>query len=93
MRAATVSNAGLADLLGGVERAAARKDGQAGEGSLLVGAEELVAPCDRGAQRLLSFRSVARPSGEKRQPAVETAEQLPRRERLDACRRQLERER
>ena len=45
---------GVADLLGGGERAAAGEHGQPGEQALLVRLEEVVRPLDRRAQRLLA---------------------------------------
>ena len=69
---------GFADLLGGLERAAAGEDGQAGEELLLGLVEQVVAPGDRRPQRLLALRGVARAAGQQRQPVLEPLEQLRR---------------
>ena len=50
---------GVCHLLGGFECAAASEDGEAGEELLLLAGEELVAPLDRGSQRLLAGIGVA----------------------------------
>ena len=50
---------GVRDLLGRLERAAAAEDRQAREEQLLLLAEQLVAPLDRGAQRALALGQVA----------------------------------
>ena len=49
-----VSRSASADLFGRFERAAAREDGEAGEELLLLGCEQVVAPLDGRAERLLA---------------------------------------
>ena len=56
------------DRLGRLEGEAAGEDGQAAEEGLLLGVEQVVAPGDRVAHRLLAGRQVARPAGQQRQP-------------------------
>ena len=50
----------VAHALGGLQRAAAGEDPEAGEGESLVGAEQVVAPLDRGYERLLAGGGIAR---------------------------------
>ena len=66
-----------ADRLGGLERAAADEDGEAREQRLLVGAEQLVAPVDRRAQRLLALGQVARAAGEELEAAARAGRAAP----------------
>ena len=82
-----------ADGLGGVERAAAGEDGEAREERLLVRAEQVVAPVDRRAERLLAGGQVARAAGEEVEALLEPREQRLRREQLRARGRELDRER
>ena len=57
---------GRADLLCGLERAAAGEDGEPGEEALLRGRQQLVRPPDRGPERLLAGIGVS--------PALEQVE-------------------
>ena len=82
-----------ADGLGGVERAAAVEDGEAREERLLVGAEQVVAPVDRRAERLLARGQVAWAAGEEVEALLEPGEQRLRREQLRAGGGELDRER
>src|SRR5262245_45405462 len=50
---------GACDLLRRLERAAAAEDGQAGEELMLLRAQQIVAPLDRRAQRLLAHLGIA----------------------------------
>ena len=70
-----MSRLGLADLLGRLERAAAGEDGEAGEEALLLGAEQVVRPVDRGTQGALPLGQVAGAAGEEREPLLEPLEQ------------------
>ena len=56
-------------------------------------AEQVVAPVDRRAERLLARRLVARPAGEQLEAPLEPGEQRLRREQLRARGRELDRER
>ena len=84
---------GAADLLRGLQRAAAAEDRKPGEELLLPFVEQLVAPLDRAAERALALGQVSRAAGEEPQPLLEPLEDLRRRERLHARGGQLERER
>ena len=57
--------------LRGRQVAAAREHRQAFEDALLVVEEQLVAPVDDGAQRLLARERRARPTGQQAEPIVE----------------------
>src|SRR5205085_11708715 len=78
--------------LGGVERAAADEDAEPRENGFAGVVEQVVAPLDRVPQRALAVpRSAA---GQEREALLpEPVEDLRRRQQLDACRRELERER
>ncbi len=82
-----------ADGLGGGERAAAGEDGEAREECLLVRAEQVVAPVDRRAERLLARGHVPWAAGEEVEALLEPGEQRLRREQLGARGRELDRER
>src|SRR5438874_12489648 len=82
---------GVRDPLGRLEGAAAAEDGKAGEQPLLVFREEVVAPIDRRAQRLLARPGVAS-CLEQIEPLRKTLEDLGRGEDARAGRGQLERE-
>ena len=60
-----------ADQLGRLEREAAGEDAEPREQPLRLGVEQLVAPADRAAQRLLARRRVARTGGQQVQPPLE----------------------
>ncbi len=85
--------AGIAHRLGGLEGAGAGEHREAAEQALLGVAQQLVAPVDRLAQRLLPHRQVGAAAGEQGQPPFEAAEHLRRREDADPRRRQLDGER
>src|SRR5207302_8068535 len=67
--------------------------GQPREQALLAGVEQIVAPVDRRAQRLLALGRVADAAGQQREAAPEAAEDLGRPEHLHARRRELDRKR
>ena len=69
------------------------EDGEAREERLLVGAEQVVAPVDRRAKRLLARRHVARAAGQQVKALLEPGEQRLRGEQLDPCGGKLDRER
>ena len=83
---------GFGHLLGGLERAAAGEDGEAGEEPLLLGGEQVVAPLDGGAERLLAGVGVAAALQEV-EALGEALEDLGGRERLRARGGELDRER
>jgi hypothetical protein len=66
----------VAHALGGLQRAAAGEDPEAGEGESLVGAEQVVAPLDRGYERLLAGGGVARSGTGQVRLALEALENL-----------------
>ena len=66
-----------------LDRAAAGKDGQAAEDGLLLRREEIVAPGDRIAHRLLAGREGAGAARQERQPLLQPLQQRLRREDLD----------
>ena len=70
---------GVADLLGGLQRAAAAEDGRAGEELLLLRREQVVAPLDRRPQSLLARVGVAA-APEQIEPLREPLEDLRRRQ-------------
>ena len=67
---------GGADGLGRFEVEAAGEDGQAGEQTLRLRVEQVVAPLDGGPQRALTLGRVMCASRQERQPLLETGEQL-----------------
>ena len=69
------------------------EDGEAREERLLVGAEQVVAPVDRRAERLLARGQVARAAGEEVEALLEPGEQRLRGEQLGARGGELDRER
>ncbi len=69
------------------------EDGEAREERLLVGAEQVVAPVDRRAERLLARGQVAWAAGEEVEALLEPGEQRLRREQLRAGGGELDRER
>ena len=81
------------DLLGLLEGAAAAEDREPGEEGLLLIRQQVVRPLDRRPQGPLALGCVAGAAGQERQSALQTLEDLGRRERLRAGRRQLERKR
>jgi hypothetical protein len=52
-------------VLHGVERAAADEDGESAEQRLLLRREQVVAPGDSGAERLLTERQIARAAAQE----------------------------
>ena len=88
-----MSTIAAADGLGRGERAAAGEDGEAREERLLVGAEQVVAPVDRRAERLLAGGQVARAAGEEVEALLEPGEQRLGREQLRTRGGELDRER
>ena len=78
---------------GGVERAPAGEDGEPGEQPALVLEQEVVAPVDDGAQRLLPGQRRSGTTGQDAEPVVEQRGQLGERQRPEACRGQLDRQR
>ena len=82
-----------ADRLGGRQVAAAGEHRQPFEDALLVVEEQLVAPVDDGAQRLLAGQRGARPAGQQAEPIVEPSGDLRERERPGAGGGQLDGER
>ncbi len=83
---------GVADLLRGGERGAAREDGESGEELLACRVEEVVAPLDRRAERALALRRVAGAAGQQGKSRVEALEEGVHAEQLRARRRQLDRQ-
>ena len=82
-----------ADGLGGVEREAAGEDAELGEQPLRRRVEQVVAPVDRAAQRLLAARDVARAGAEEVEPAREAVEDRGGGEDLAAGGGELDRQR
>ena len=80
----------VGDRLGRLERAAADKDRQSAEEALFGLTEQVVAPRNRAAQRLLSSGQIPGAAGEDLQPAFHPAEHRRRRQCLHTCRRQLD---
>ena len=66
------------------------KTESAAEQPLLRFVEQVVAPGDRAAQRLLAFGQIARAAGEDLQAALQSSQHRRGRQRLDARRRQLD---
>ena len=82
-----------ADRLGGREREAAGEDAELRRTASGRGVEQVVAPADRGAQRLLALRRVARAGAQQVQAAREAVEDLGGREDLGAGGGELDRQR
>ena len=80
------------DRLGGVEGAAPRKDGETREQNLVGGIEELVAPVDGPAQRLVARGKIAPAAGQQLQSVLEPPERLLGREQLHPGCGELDRE-
>ena len=78
------------DRLGGFERAPAGEDRQPSEQHLLRLAEQVDAPGDGAAQRLVAQRLIARAAGQQRQAAVHAHEHGFGRQQSDASGRQLD---
>ena len=55
--------------------------------------EQLIAPVERGAERLVAGQSGAPASRQKPEPVIQVRRQIPHTKDADACRRQLERQR
>ena len=70
-----------AHLLGGLQREAAGEDGQAAEEHALLAGEQVVAPLDRGAQRLLARARRAAAAGEDVEAVVQARRDLVERQR------------
>src|SRR6185312_15908821 len=82
-----------ADLGGRLERRTGREDREASEKAAFLVVEQVEAPVERLAQRLLARGGVVRAPREERQPFREPLEQPARLERSDAGGRELDRER
>src|SRR6185503_20361417 len=78
-----------ADGLGAVELAAADEHGQAGEQAALARAEQVVAPRNRPAARLLALGQIARAGGQDAQLVLEPLEDGVGRQELDPRRGEL----
>jgi hypothetical protein len=76
-----------------VEAPATAEDGQAVDESAGTGLEQVVAPGDRPAQRLLALREVARSGRQQREMVLEAGEDLVGRQQLDAGGGELDRKR
>ena len=87
------SSLGAADRLCGLQRAAAREDGELREELTILRSEQVVAPVDRRAESLLPRRLVARAAREQLEAALQPGEQRLRREQLRPRGRQLDRQR
>ena len=83
----------VADSLGRLQRAAADEDAQPHERLALGRAEQIEAPADRGGERLLACRRVARAARQEVRLTLEPLQDLSRCEQLRACGGQLDRER
>src|SRR5262249_24187860 len=81
------------DRLDVVERRAAREGREAIEELLLLGAQEVVAPLDGRAQRLLPRREIALAADEQLEQALQPREERSQREHAKPRRRELDRER
>src|SRR5262249_28341318 len=66
---------------------------KAPERALLLRAEQVIAPRDRGAHRLLALREIARTDGGEQHVAIEATEQFVWRQSFHPRRRELQRER
>ena len=83
----------IADCVYRFQGAASDKHGEPPEQFLLVGGEQVMAPIDRPAQRLLPCRQVARPAHEKAQPMAELREHALRRQHPHPRRGEFDRQR
>jgi hypothetical protein len=81
---------GIADRLGRLQRPAAHEHGQAPEQRLLGRREQVVAPGDGAAQRLVARRHVTCPAGQEAQALREARQDRLRLEQLHARRGQLD---
>src|SRR5207249_2943002 len=79
-----------ADGLGGFDRKAADEDGEALEQHAVRWVQEVVAPVDDVAERLLPEGMVTRAFCQQRQAALQSCSQRLGREELDAGRRELD---
>ena len=84
---------GRADFLGRLELEAAREDREPAEEDPLVRLEEIVAPLERRAQRLLARRAGKASRTKKTEPVVEPLRDRRRAEGSDPAGRELERKR
>ena len=84
---------GAGHRLGGVELAAAGERAQRGERVLLVAVEQVEAPVERRAQRLLALGRVARAAVEDRERIAQARRQRRRRQHAEPGRRELDRQR
>ncbi len=87
---ATRDGAAGAHLLGGLQREAAREDGQAAEEHALLAGEQVVAPLDGGAQGLLAGARRAAAAGEDVEAVAQSRRDLVERQRRHARRGQLD---
>src|SRR4029078_10286776 len=69
---------GATDLLAGVQCPASAKGSQSGERVFLVGGQQVVAPIDSRAERLLALGQVARTAGQKCEPLLQARQDLGR---------------
>ena len=81
-----------ADCVDRIHAGAAGEDGQAAEEGALALFEQVVAPVDGAAQRLLALGPVTRAAGEQVETPSQAREHGLRREDVDPRRRQLDRE-
>ena len=81
------------DRLNRCQRDATLEDGQAGQQPLLLLGQQRVAPVERGAQRLLACRQIARAAGEEGQATVQARQERRQGEELGARRGELDRQR
>src|SRR5207249_11738862 len=84
---------GITHPFGRIEAEAAGKDARARKEALLTRVQEIEAPIERGAHRLLPLGAVARPATKEVEPLAEAREQGLRRQQLDPCGGKLDRER
>jgi hypothetical protein len=83
----------VAHALGGLDRASACEDAEPGERLALGLCEQVVAPPDRGRERRLARREVARARAERLGPLLEPLQHRRGREDIDASGREFERKR
>ena len=77
------------DCLRRLQVAATHEDAKVAEQRLFLAIEQVVAPCNRVAERLLSSRGIASTPRQQLQSAFEWCQHRPRLEQAAACRGQL----
>ena len=82
-----------ADGFGRIQRAASGEDAQAGKQAPLGRRQQVIAPVDGGAQRLLAGRQAAQTGVKKFQVVLQPGKHRLGRENVDACGRQFDRQR